>query len=377
MNFKFLLLMNVSLNAFLINASSISLEKAMHHKNVEKKNILEAPLELGKIVFYFTQMPEIKQLSQHSTTTAMEMKQYFFPAVSVTPSVNEMINALKKLGNYYAINITATQKPQQGLLLTVEYDPKKIIIQHDTFVSIGMQKGIVFYFYNKQLIDILKNKDERILQTVWGDKKKMPIVIDCGHGGQDTGAISADGLTEKEITLSIGKQVAHQLVNKGYEVAMTRTADQTLALDERTTFANIKQGLLLVSIHANYAPNKQASGLETFFFDSSLMQSEKNNNNEIIYKFKKNLSAKSSLLSSCLHEQVFNEVKKKNPIIVDRKVKKAVSQILLGSTMPAALIEVGFLSNSQEAKLLHDQDYLLLISEGISNGIITYLESLS
>ncbi|MFZ5954557.1 MAG: N-acetylmuramoyl-L-alanine amidase family protein [Candidatus Dependentiae bacterium] len=376
MNIKFflpMLLMTIGLT----KAASISMEKIMHHKNVEQKNLLESPLELGKLVFYFNQMPEIKKNSQHTSVTDIQTVEYFFPNVEINPSLNDMITDSKKNhGLYYAITVTPTKKPERGLLLTIKYDPKKIMIQHDQFVAISMQKGIVFYFYNKLLLDNLKDKDEKILQTAWrSDKKKMPIIIDCGHGGQDAGAISADGLMEKEVVLAIGKDVADKLGHKGYLVELTRTSDQTVALDERTTFANTKQALLLVSIHANFALNQNASGLETFFFDPLIMQSVSNCDNKIINKFKKDISKQSSYLSSCLHEQVFNVLKTKNPVLVDRKVKKAVSQILLGAIMPSALIEVGFLSHPLESKLLQDPHYLSLISEGISKGIVTYLEN--
>lgn len=359
------------------SALSISLEKIMHHKNNEIKNMLEAPLELGKLVFYFSQMPEIKKTVRQTSATSAQVD-YFFKDVTATSGVKDLVaQAQKSARNTYSFTIQTITKPENGLLLTISYDPTKLFIDTDQFVAIGLQKGFVIYFFNKVLLDTLQNNDEKILSTVFKtDKKKMPIIIDCGHGGSDSGAISSTGLTEKEVVLCIGKQVAEHLESNGYRVLLTRCDDQTMPLNERTTFANAKNALLLVSIHANYAPNKTASGLETFFFDHDIMQSAKNNKNKIINAHKNAIARQSKQLSDCMHEKVLAAVKQANPDLVDRKVKKAVSQILLGAAMPASLIEVGFLSNAHEAYLLADKEYLSLISKGISQGITSYLAKL-
>lgn len=339
--------------------------------------MLESPLELGKLVFYFSHVPEVKK-TIHQISQNKLVVDYFFPTVTASSALNEMMaHAQKNNSSSYAIALRMVHKPESGLLLSITYDPTKLFIDTDQFVAIGLQKGFVVYFFNKLLLDALKKNDEKILSTVFKtDKKKMPIVIDCGHGGQDSGAVSAQGLTEKEVVLTIGTHVAQLLEKEGYKTQLTRSDDQTISLDERTTCANSSNALLLVSIHANYAPNKQASGLETFFFDHTIMQSAKDNKNKYINFYKNKMSAMSEQLSTALHEKVILALKQCNKDLVDRKVKKTVSQILLGAAMPASLIEVGFLSHPREAQLLADPSYLLSISKGIAEGITSYLAKL-
>ncbi len=81
-------------------------------------------------------------------------------------------------------------------------------------------------------------------------------------------------MLEKNICLSVGKKLAQQLQQKGFEVILTRVGDYTVSLDQRTTQANTHSADFFISIHANYAASNKAHGIETFCFDSSLLTNQ-------------------------------------------------------------------------------------------------------
>ena len=100
-------------------------------------------------------------------------------------------------------------------------------------------------------------------------KEFRTVVIDPGHGGEETGAIGPNGIMEKDVTLSVAK-VLRSLIetNLGLRVILTRETDVSLSLDERTAVANNNKAALFISIHANSSRRKNARGAETFFLSS-------------------------------------------------------------------------------------------------------------
>ncbi|MEM6733914.1 MAG: N-acetylmuramoyl-L-alanine amidase, partial [Myxococcota bacterium] len=97
--------------------------------------------------------------------------------------------------------------------------------------------------------------------------KELRVVVDAGHGGKDSGAIGVDGLTEKKVNLDIARRLARILRGRGVRVTMTREDDSTVSLDARAKRANAIAADLMVSIHANAAPQRSARGLETYYLD--------------------------------------------------------------------------------------------------------------
>ena len=91
------------------------------------------------------------------------------------------------------------------------------------------------------------------------------VVIDAGHGGEDTGARSPDGLSEKDVVLEVTQRLAGRLRKSGLNVALTRSGDEFVPLEVRTAIANEAGGDLFISIHANSARNTKAHGIETYF----------------------------------------------------------------------------------------------------------------
>jgi N-acetylmuramoyl-L-alanine amidase len=206
-------------------------------------------------------------------------------------------------------------------------------------------------------------------------KKPSHIAVDCGHGGADSGTVGVFGYAEKQVTLNVGLELARLLKDEGFQVTLTRAEDIDMDLDERTTLANKKKADLLVSIHANNAPNKSAQGVETFCMDSTLLAcvdcSMDAECKAVACERDRQRCLASNKLANTIHQNVL-ACANAQYAIADRSVRKSVSQMLLGAAMPSILIEVGFLSNSHEAQLLGQTAYQKLLAQGICDGIKSY-----
>ncbi len=212
------------------------------------------------------------------------------------------------------------------------------------------------------------------------------IMIDPGHGGKDSGA-AGFGLREKDIVLDVARRVRQLLKKEGYEVLMTRSKDVFIPLEERTALANTKGADLFLSIHVNAHPKPWVKGVETFYLNlaanpeamrvaalenatSSRSMSEMES---ILASLMKNTKIdESSLLAEFIQTSMADGLslyKTKN-----LGVKKAPFYVLIGAQMPAALAEISFISNKEEAGLLKDGNYLQAIAERIAAGVTAYIE---
>lgn len=366
----FLLFLSCDMQA----AEKNELQKVYHHKTTQKSR---NQIELSSLVFYFGKEPVVNTLSTKNTKDGHKEVTFFFPHVTIKngqcKNMVEQVNGSKS--RLYGMCVTQTKKPTHGVTLSVTYDPKKIALVHEVFEAISTKKGVVFRFYNKDLMKKLQKSGNALLQTAANDKKR--IVIDCGHGGKDSGTIGVNSIKEKDVNLTIGLQVAQLLKNQGFEVFLTRDKDITLALDERTIRANKTNADLFVSLHSNACCNKNVSGVETFCLKKNLFKKHTcladNKTANSIKTVHDNLFKQSSVLASSLQKNVLASAKKYHKEVKDRKVKNAVAQVLLGTRMPSALIELGFISNKKEAHLLTDKKYQRFIAQGVCKGIADYL----
>jgi len=170
----------------------------------------------------------------------------------------------------------------------------------------------------------------------------------------------------------------HQLQRKGFQVILTRKGDYTVNLDQRTTHANTQAADLFISIHANYAASNRAQGIETFCFDSSLLKNQlstlRGNDLSEVNQCTQSRCAQSKKLAHVVHNELLKNLQKEYSVI-NRKVKHAVSQVLMGTQMPAILIELGFISHSQEAMRLQNQQYQHAMIQGICNGVCAFVNA--
>lgn len=148
-------------------------------------------------------------------------------------------------------------------------------------------------------------------------------------------------------------------------------------MDIRTTVANKLQADLFVSIHANGSVKETVSGIETYWAPQTLLKSEMHDvddqTKKILSKIGQKRDTASKLLASSVHTNVLGQAKKFYNV-KDRSIKESISQVLLGTDMPAALIELGFLSNKEETQFLMQLEYQQAVAQGICAGIESYLK---
>ncbi|MEB3291447.1 MAG: N-acetylmuramoyl-L-alanine amidase [Leptolyngbya sp.] len=177
---------------------------------------------------------------------------------------------------------------------------------------------------------------------------QVVVMIDPGHGGADPGAVGIGGLQEKGVVSAVSHHVADALRSQGITVQMTRQGDETLDLQPRVDRAAAANATVFVSIHAN-AVNMQrpeVNGLETYYF------------------------AETSLpLANAIHRRVMGSVS-----MNDRGVKQARFFVLRRTTMPAALVEIGFVTGALDAPKLRDPQWQAQMGQAIAQGILDYLQ---
>lgn len=220
--------------------------------------------------------------------------------------------------------------------------------------------------------------------------KLKKIVVDAGHGGDDPGAIGPKGTKEKEINLIIAQRLAGILKKDGYDVFLTRSDDTFIPLSERTKFANKVMADLFVSVHCNASISDDTRGFEIYFLSEKATdraaEAVANMENSVLALEKPSLSGKMDieklLLSMAVNEFmnesssicgfINQEICENFSNLDSRGVKQANFYVLRGATMPAILVEVGFLSNAKEEKLLNQKKFQKKITENIFNGLKEY-----
>ena len=223
------------------------------------------------------------------------------------------------------------------------------------------------------------------------DKKAVPlaikrIVIDPGHGGEP-GAISDSGVMEKEITLDVALRLRRLMAKEPYEILLTRQTDQLVSLDKRVAFANENKGDLFVSIHVNSMEPKTLRALETYYVGPTddpatlrLASIENKDSGYSLSDYKKILEKiyvderhdESRILAKTIQAQLHHSLKPVNPALENRGVKTAPFVVLIGTQMPAILVEISALSNEEEVKLLTKEDYRENIALALLQGIKNY-----
>ncbi|MBC5635281.1 N-acetylmuramoyl-L-alanine amidase [Ornithinibacillus sp. BX22] len=175
------------------------------------------------------------------------------------------------------------------------------------------------------------------------------VVIDPGHGGDDPGAIGASASFEKDFTLSLSKKLAALLEQEAaLEVYMTREEDVFISTEtrERPNFANDLSADLYVSIHANTFDNPSVSGTETYYYHDD-----------------------AEVLANTIHKHLLSATG-----YTDRGVRKENYFVLTDTTMPAVLLEVGYLTNPEQEREMISEEFQQTAAEAIRDGIKEYLD---
>lgn len=172
------------------------------------------------------------------------------------------------------------------------------------------------------------------------------IVIDAGHGGKDPGAVNSGiGINEKNLNLTASTNLATKLRNSGYNVIETRNTDYFVELKERANIANTRDSDLFISVHHN-SGSSSASGIETLYYPSE----------------------DNKAIASIVQRNLINATG-----AIDRKIQSRPNLVVLNSTkMPAVLLELGFMSNGNEASKLLNQEYVNNITDSVVKSVNEY-----
>jgi N-acetylmuramoyl-L-alanine amidase len=215
------------------------------------------------------------------------------------------------------------------------------------------------------------------------------VVIDPGHGGGEVGAQGPGGTVEKDVTLAIARKLRAALVNGlGLQAFLTRDADQEVPLDERAAFANNYKADLFISIHANASQSHGARGSEVYFLAYQAKDEESRrlaaqegalapaampagasaDVSLILWDMAQaEHLEESSTLATRIQEQLSEVTGSQG-----RGVKQAPFRVLVGAAMPAVLVEVAFISNADEERLLTSDAYQNKVVGAVVRGVATY-----
>jgi N-acetylmuramoyl-L-alanine amidase len=214
------------------------------------------------------------------------------------------------------------------------------------------------------------------------------IVIDPGHGGEEVGARGPGGTLEKNVSLAIARRLRDEVVNSlGVQVFLTRDRDVEMDLDARTAIANNYKADLFVSIHANAVRARGAKGSEVYFLSYQASDEEARRIAQmegaaeplgsvapgsdlavILWDMAQaEHLEESSTLATRIQEQLAGVTGSES-----RGVKQAPFRVLVGATMPAVLVEVAFISNPDEEKLLNSAAYQTKVARALMRGIARY-----
>src|SRR3990167_8764783 len=255
-----------------MGTNGIEVRKAFHHKAGigEQKG---KSIELGSIVLYLDQSPKIN--SSISKQGNITKQTFFLPAVTtISKEAQEAITSINQSKDLsYSAKVSLKSNPMPGLEIVLAYNDKLVgVSEPRSFDAISLHKAIAIELYDRKLVKRFGKESRPIIEVAHNSRPQ--VIIDRGHGGNDSGAVGCNKIKEKDITLLIGKQIADLLRNDNIAVVLTRDSDATVKLDERTICANSHAGNLFVSIHANAAPSKERSGVETYCIANNLFKKD-------------------------------------------------------------------------------------------------------
>jgi len=179
----------------------------------------------------------------------------------------------------------------------------------------------------------------------------MVVVVDPGHGGNDPGAVGPSGLHEKDVNLAIARHAANYLLSCGVEVILTRNTDTDVSLAERVDIANRAGAVVFLSIHVN-SGGYTATGAETYYHHGS---------------------AEGKRLAVCVQEQMTALGLYNRGVKDDTSLYSGGLYVLRETAMPAALVEVAFISNPNEEAWLANPDNQDAAGKAIAKGVCEYL----
>ncbi|HZK19657.1 MAG TPA: N-acetylmuramoyl-L-alanine amidase, partial [Treponemataceae bacterium] len=245
------------------------------------------------------------------------------------------------------------------------------------------------FYANNSFLSIVKNFFDSVPPET--HYRIGAILIDAGHGGKDPGAVSNHIINgkkvtihEKDLALTVAKKLHAMLLSiyPDKKIILTRESDIFLSLSERTEQANTveiadNEAILFVSIHANSAFNKTAKGFEVWYLSPgyrrqvvSLPKADKELEPILNSMMEEEFTTESILIAKYINDGLEKQIGSMMP---SRGIKEEEWFVCKHANMPSVLVEMGFISNAEEAALLIDDGYLRKISLGIYNGLTAFV----
>jgi len=197
------------------------------------------------------------------------------------------------------------------------------------------------FFVASSLVAVLAYANSPAAQKGGASSDNLTVVVDAGHGGHDRGGIPGQSVAEKNMTLDVAQRLRNVLAASGYRVVMTRDSDVFVPLPTRVAIANSYRNAIFVCIHFNATKRAGASGIETYFY-----------------------SRDSLPLASAVHYYVTGGAPSAN-----RGVRRRGYYVLRKTSIPAVLVECGFLTNPTEAAYAQSTSYRQKLAEEIAAGV--------
>lgn len=214
------------------------------------------------------------------------------------------------------------------------------------------------------------------------------IVIDPGHGGDESGTQGPGGTLEKDVTLDVARRLRSLIEGRlGIRVLLTRDEDRFVPLDERTSIANNNKADLFVSIHANASPRRDARGAEVFYLSLDGYEGEARRMAErpptrslptlgggsreielILWE----MAQARHLSESTVFARFVEEELRRRVEMSARPLQQAPFRVLVGANMPAVLVEMGFLSSADQEASLRSEDFKASVAQALFDALLRY-----
>jgi N-acetylmuramoyl-L-alanine amidase len=393
-------------------------------------NRVMLPLEVIKIItpVEVEWDNQAKTLSINTINTINTIRPYLLKVRSYSdPDKTRIVIDLSEKTEFKANNLT---NPDEifidiiGSILKLEDTFKEIEINDGILKTVKIAQSneeitrVVFDLYqevkynifsltdpDRVVIDIFRpeKKSEPLFETLPPKPEEKPVlepkvtgkrvvIIDPGHGGSDPGAIGPTGLKESEVNLKVALHLEELLKKAGIPTYLTRYKDDFISLEGRTNFANQKNGFIFVSIHANSTLNNRptAIGTETFVLSSKYIGAsakdvaDRENRASrahpevdtdlasIIGDLEESANIKYSFdFADIVQKELLKYLKLEN-----RGVKQAPFVVLKGVNMAAVIVEIAFISNPQEEKLLKNNEFSQKAAQALFDAISYYIENI-
>ncbi len=242
-----------------------------------------------------------------------------------------------------------TLKNNRNTVMLFKYDESQFSVDGRLYGSVGQvrQDDTGFYVDASLVTRIGEHLSQEPVVAASprfsGSNRKGLIMIDPGHGGRDPGAVSVLGFYEKDINLKVAKRLASTLSRMGYRTILTRDNDVFVELEDRCALANRYNPDLFVSLHADSCASSSVTGYTAYVAPSASWRARQ---------------AAESFVGTLTQTGIDN-----------RGVKTAKFRVLMDTTCPAVLIEMGYLSNQWEAKRLRNVNIQQRMAKAIANGV--------